>query len=157
MTGGRGTPGYAAPELWMPLPVTHKCDVYSFGILLFEIIGKRRNHDADISESQEWFPMWVWKKFEAEKVDDMLVACGIQERNLEIVERMVKVALSCVQYKPESRPKMSVVVKMLEGLVEISKPLNPFQHMIGGTFPTSQINTNTSSLSGSSVMLTESS
>jgi hypothetical protein len=46
---------------------------------------------------------------------------------------------------------------MLEGLVEISKPLNPFQHMIGGTFPTSQINTNTSSLSGSSVMLTESS
>jgi serine/threonine protein kinase len=162
MTGGRGTPGYAAPELWMPLPVTHKCDVYSFGILLFEIIGKRRNHDADISESQEWFPMWVWKKFEAEKVDDLLVACGIQERNLEIVERMVKVALSCVQYKPESRPKMSVVVKMLEGLVEISKPLNPFQHMIGGTFPvvlgqTSQINTNTSSLSGSSVVLTESS
>jgi len=45
MTGGRGTPGYAAPELWMPFPVTHKCDVYSFGILLFEIIGRRRNHD----------------------------------------------------------------------------------------------------------------
>jgi hypothetical protein len=141
----------------MPLPVTHKCDVYSFGILLFEIIGKRRNHDADISESQEWFPMWVWKKFEAENMEDLVVACGIQEKNLEIIERMVKVALSCVQYKPESRPKMSVVVKMLEGLVEISKPLNPFQHMIGGTFPTSQINTNTSSLSGSSVMLTESS
>ncbi|MED6206151.1 hypothetical protein PIB30_024314 [Stylosanthes scabra] len=40
MTGGRGTPGYAAPELWMPFPVTHKCDVYSFGMLLFEIIGK---------------------------------------------------------------------------------------------------------------------
>ncbi|PNY17084.1 G-type lectin S-receptor-like serine/threonine-kinase [Trifolium pratense] len=31
MTGGRGTPGYAAPELWMPFPVTHKCDVYSCG------------------------------------------------------------------------------------------------------------------------------
>ncbi|KAG0527866.1 hypothetical protein BDA96_06G270000 [Sorghum bicolor] len=30
MTGARGTPGYAAPELWLPLPVTHKCDVYSF-------------------------------------------------------------------------------------------------------------------------------
>jgi hypothetical protein len=31
ITGARGTPGYAAPELWMPLPVTHKCDVYSYG------------------------------------------------------------------------------------------------------------------------------
>ncbi|KAL6189106.1 hypothetical protein ACLB2K_040496 [Fragaria x ananassa] len=37
MTGGRGTPGYAAPELWLGFPITHKCDVYSFGMLLFEI------------------------------------------------------------------------------------------------------------------------
>lgn len=59
MTGGRGTPGYAAPELWMPFPITHKCDVYSFGILLFEIIGRRRNHDVNLAESQEWFPIWV--------------------------------------------------------------------------------------------------
>jgi serine/threonine protein kinase len=149
MTGGRGTPGYAAPELWMPFPVTYKCDVYSFGILLFEIIGRRRNHDASISESREWFPMLVWKKFDAEEVEDLLVACGIEEKNMEIVERMVKVALSCVQYRPELRPTMSVVVKMLEGLVEISKPLNPFQHMIDGAFPsflvpTSHINIDTS-------------
>ncbi|GAU51135.1 hypothetical protein TSUD_300680 [Trifolium subterraneum] len=164
MTGGRGTPGYAAPELWMPFPVTYKCDVYSFGILLFEIIGRRRNHDANISESREWFPMWVWKKFEAENVEDMLVACGIEEKNMDIVERMVKVALSCIQYRPELRPTMSVVVKMLEGLVEISKPLNPFQHMIDGTFPsvlvpTSLSNTNTSidSVSGCSMMVIESS
>jgi serine/threonine protein kinase len=135
MTGGRGTPGYAAPELWMPIPVTYKCDVYSFGILLFEIIGRRRNHDANISESHEWFPIWIWKKFDAEEVEDLLVACGIEEKNKEIVERMIKVALSCVQYRPELRPTMSVVVKMLEGLVEISKPLNPFQHMIDGAFP----------------------
>ena len=32
ITGARGTPGYAAPELRMPLPVTHKCDVYSYGM-----------------------------------------------------------------------------------------------------------------------------
>ena len=48
MTGGRGTPGYAAPELWLPFPVTHKCDVYSFGMLLFEIIDKRRNRDGNL-------------------------------------------------------------------------------------------------------------
>ncbi|RHN73388.1 putative protein kinase RLK-Pelle-RLCK-Os family [Medicago truncatula] len=162
MSGGRGTPGYAAPELWMPFPVTHKCDVYSFGILLFEIIGRRRNHDVNLAESQEWFPIWVWKKFDAEQVNELVAACGIEEKNMEIVERMVKVALACVQYRPESRPKMSVVVQMLEGLVEISKPLNPFQYMIDGTssylsMPISQINTDTSIGSGSSVMVTESS
>jgi serine/threonine protein kinase len=160
MTGGRGTPGYAAPELWMPFPVTHKCDVYNFGILLFEIIGRRRNHDINLSESQEWFPLWVWKKFDAEEVKDLLVACGIDEKNTESVERMVKVALSCVQYRPESRPKMSIVVQMLETLAEISKPLNPFQHMIDSTFPTfsiqtSNINTDTSngSVTDSSIMV----
>ncbi|KAL7193874.1 hypothetical protein ACSBR2_025500 [Camellia fascicularis] len=58
MTGGRGTPGCAAPELWMPLPITHKCDVYSFRMLLFEIIGRRRNLDVNLPESQEWFPKW---------------------------------------------------------------------------------------------------
>jgi len=162
MTGGRGTPGYAAPELWMPFPVTHKCDVYSFGILLFEIIGRRRNHDINLSESQEWFPMWVWKKYDAEQVNELVAACGIEDQNIEIVERMVRVALSCVQYRPETRPIMSVVVQMLEGLVEIPKPLNPFQYMIDGTFstltvPLSQINTDTSIGSGSSVMVTESS
>jgi serine/threonine protein kinase len=51
MTGGRGTPGYAAPEMWMPFPITHKCDVYSFGMLLFEIIGRRRNLNIQLPES----------------------------------------------------------------------------------------------------------
>ncbi|XWS52224.1 hypothetical protein CRYUN_Cryun11dG0048500 [Craigia yunnanensis] len=91
MTGGRGTPGYAAPELWMPYPITHKCDVYSFGMLLFEIIGRRRNLDIKLPESQEWFPRW---------------------------------------YKPEWRPLMSMVVKMLEGAVEIPAPSNPFAHLL---------------------------
>lgn len=49
MTRCRGTPGYTAPELYMPFPTTHKCDVYCFGMLL-EIIGKRRNLDSNIPE-----------------------------------------------------------------------------------------------------------
>ncbi|GLT45901.1 hypothetical protein SLA2020_197000 [Shorea laevis] len=43
-TGYRGTPGYSAPECFMKnLPTTYKCDVYSFGMVLFEIVGRRRN------------------------------------------------------------------------------------------------------------------
>ncbi|KAL5549215.1 hypothetical protein UlMin_004446 [Ulmus minor] len=129
MTGGRGTPGYAAPELWMPFPITHKCDVYSYGMLLFEIVGRRRNLDVSRAESQEWFPRWVWKKFEFGELGDLMICCGIEEKDKEIAERMVKVALLCVQHSPQVRPMMSIVVKMLEGAVEIPNPSNPFEYM----------------------------
>jgi serine/threonine protein kinase len=133
MTGGRGTPGYAAPEMWMPYPITHKCDVYSFGMLLFEIIGKRKNMDENLPESQEWCPKWVWKKFERGELRELTIVCGIEEKHKETAVRMMKVAFWCVQYSPESRPLMSVVVKMLEGAIEIPTPLNPFLHMLGVT------------------------
>ncbi|KAK7303897.1 hypothetical protein RJT34_14815 [Clitoria ternatea] len=161
MTGGRGTPGYAAPELWMPFPVTHKCDVYSFGMLLFEIIGRRRNHDSKLAESQEWFPIWVWKKFDTRQLGELIVGCEIEEQYKDIAERMLKIALWCVQYRPESRPIMSVVVKMLEGSVEIPEPMNPFQHMMGGIVVAHTIQvteTYTRSVSsGSSAMVTDTS
>ncbi|KAL5836342.1 hypothetical protein ACOSQ4_015839 [Xanthoceras sorbifolium] len=132
MTGRRGTPGYAAPELWAPFHVTHKCDVHSFGMLLLEIVGRRRNMKHDVPESQEWFPKWVWKRFENGDLNELMKAIEIEaESDREKAERMIKVAFWCVQYKPESRPVMSVVVKMLEGAVEIPAPLfNQLQHIL---------------------------
>nr|XP_043618646.1 G-type lectin S-receptor-like serine/threonine-protein kinase At1g34300 [Erigeron canadensis] len=132
MTARQGNPGYAAPELWMALPVTHKCDVYSFGMLLFEIIGRRNNMDTSLGNSQEWFPVWAWHKYEKKQLKDLMIACGIENKDKEIVERMLKVALCCVQYKPEARPVMSIVVKMLEGALEVPDPLNPFTHLFSG-------------------------
>jgi serine/threonine protein kinase len=134
MTGMKGTPGYAAPEVWMRLHITHKCDVYSFGMLLFEIIGRRRNLDLNLTESQDWFPRWGWNKFEAGELGEVMLVCGIEEKDREAAERMVKVAMWCVQYRPELRPLMSVVVKMLEGEIEIPRPsINPFQHLMPDT------------------------
>ncbi|KAM1104741.1 hypothetical protein ACFX13_013364 [Malus domestica] len=52
MTGGSGTPGYIAPKVWLRFPITQKCDVYNFGMLLFEIINRRKNLDNYIQESQ---------------------------------------------------------------------------------------------------------
>ncbi|KAL2340273.1 hypothetical protein Fmac_008213 [Flemingia macrophylla] len=121
--------GYAAPEMWKPYPVTHKCDVYSFGILLFEIVGRRRHFDDTYNESQQWFPKWTWDMFENNELSVMLSLCGIEEKDKEKAERMSKVALWCVQYSPNDRPLMSTVVKMLEGEIEISAPPFPFQNL----------------------------
>lgn len=131
MSGCRGTPGYAAPELWTPYPVTYKCDVYSFGMLLFEIVGRRRNHVAELSgTSQEWLPRWAYERFEKGELNEMLAVVGVTaEEDKVTAERMVKVALWCVQYLPNTRPMMSSVVRMLEGGVKIDEPPNPFAHL----------------------------
>jgi serine/threonine protein kinase len=134
ITGARGTPGYAAPELWMPLPVTHKCDVYSYGMLLFEMLGRRRNLELGLHgrESQEWYPRWVWHRFEAGDTDAVLARAAAAKgdrKERETAERVCKVALWCVQYRPEDRPSMGSVVRMLEGEDQIAAPCNPFAHL----------------------------
>ncbi|XP_068652771.1 rust resistance kinase Lr10-like [Aristolochia californica] len=127
LTGARGTPGYAAPELWFPSPITEKCDVYSFGMMLFEIIGRRRNLHVENDEEVEWFPRWVWEKFNQDRLDEVVMVSGIEEKCNETAKRAVLVALWCVQYTPDARPPMSSVVKMLEGGVRILGPPDPFQ------------------------------
>ncbi|SPT20384.1 unnamed protein product [Triticum aestivum] len=132
--GGRGTPGYAAPELWMALPTTEKCDVYSFGMVLFEILGRRRNYDARLEdESREWFPKWVWDKYEQGDMECIVsAAAGVGEADREKAETMCKVALWCVQFQPSARPTMSSVVRMLEGEMAIVPPVNPFHYVSTG-------------------------
>uniref|UniRef100_J3M268 Protein kinase domain-containing protein n=1 Tax=Oryza brachyantha TaxID=4533 RepID=J3M268_ORYBR len=139
ITGARGTPGYAAPELWMPLPVTHKCDVYSYGMLLFEILGRRRNLELGVQQQhehgretggQEWYPRWVWHRLEAGETEAVLArARAADGKEREKAERVCMVALWCVQYRPEDRPSMGSVVRMLEGEDHIASPRNPFAHL----------------------------
>ncbi|KAE8731476.1 putative S-locus lectin protein kinase family protein [Hibiscus syriacus] len=122
-----GTPGYAAPEIWMPFPVSYKCDVYSFGAMLFEIVGRRRNF---LVERLDWFPKQVWENFDKGELDELWDKCEIEEKDREKAKTMVTVALWCVQYLPEARPSMRNVVKILEGGAEADTPPNPFQHLI---------------------------
>ncbi|KAI3968485.1 hypothetical protein MKX01_007795 [Papaver californicum] len=130
MTGGRGTPGYAAPELWMPFPVTYKCDVYSYGMMLFEIVGRRRNLDLNLPESHEWFPRQVWDKFEMGELDEIINELNeIEKKDREKLRTMILVAFWCVQYLPNARPSMSSVVKILQGGSEVKVPPNPFLHL----------------------------
>ncbi|KAI3843638.1 hypothetical protein MKX03_021038 [Papaver bracteatum] len=126
-TGYRGTPGYSAPEFLLHnYPITHKCDVYSFGMLLFEMVMRQRNFQTrPVSEIIDWFPKKAWEEYEKGRLTDLIFQIGIEEKDKEKAERMFMTAFWCLQDSPDSRPLMSTVVKMLEGGVEILPPSNP--------------------------------
>lgn len=128
----RGTRGYMAPE-WLRGPVTSKSDVYSFGMVLLELVTGKRNYEQENSkvESDQWyFPMWAFNKvFKEMNVDDVLdpsIKQSYDSRaHFDMVNRMLKTAMWCLQDRPEIRPSMGKVAKMLEGTVEITEPETP--------------------------------
>ncbi|CAI0457373.1 unnamed protein product [Linum tenue] len=129
----RGTRGYMAPEWIKSDPITPKADVYSFGMVLLEIVTGSRNFEmqGSLMDSEDWyFPRWAFEKvFKESKVEDILDRqvkhCYDKKVHFEMVDRMVKTAMWCLQDKPEMRPSMGKVAKMLEGTVEIIEPTKP--------------------------------
>lgn len=123
----RGTCGYLAPE-WASehTPITAKTDVYSYGMVLLEIVSGRRNLksavDAD-SQPDWYFPQWAFPKVEAgeflQVVDPLLT--GIVDATE--VERVLQVAFWCINDKPLVRPSMTEVVGFLEGQIPIELPV----------------------------------
>jgi hypothetical protein len=135
----RGTRGYMAPEWVGPDQITAKADVYSFGMVLLEIVTGTRNFEmqGSVMESEDWyFPRWAFDKvFKELKVEDIL-DCRIKHSydsraHFNLVDRMVKTAMWCLQDRPEMRPSMGKVAKMLEGTVEITEPRKPTIFFLG--------------------------
>ncbi|KAI3451496.1 hypothetical protein Pfo_008161 [Paulownia fortunei] len=121
-TGIRGTKGYVAPEWHQKQAVTVKADVYSFGIVLLEIICCRRSVDWKLSEDEAILEEWVYNCYEAGEIGKLV---GDEEVDQRKLERMVRIGIWCIQYEPSLRPSMKKVLLMLEGTVDIPVPPSP--------------------------------
>ncbi|KAK2981392.1 hypothetical protein RJ640_009963 [Escallonia rubra] len=121
-TGIRGTRGYVAPEWYRNLPVTVKADIYSFGIVMLEIICRRRTVDWSLPEDDVILEEWVYQCYENRQLSKLVGDEQVDNRKLD---RMVKVALWCIQDEPSLRPSMKKVLLMLEGTVDIPVPPSP--------------------------------
>ncbi|CAN4087609.1 unnamed protein product [Withania somnifera] len=127
ITAARGTMGYMAPELFYKNigGVSYKADVYSYGMLVMEMAGRRKNMNPfEDHLIQIYFPTWVYDQFNEGNDIEMHDA---SEQDRRLVKKMIIVALWCIQMKPADRPSMNKVVEMLEGDVELlHMPPRPF-------------------------------
>ncbi|CAN6229700.1 unnamed protein product [Urochloa humidicola] len=122
------TAGYTAPEYAAQGPsMTLKCDVYSFGIVLLEIISGQRNNACPtlISDAQE-----SWNQH---KIKEDLLDAAVPQPEPDILlelERCVQIGLLCVQQSPTDRPSMAEVVVMLTMNSRESSPIRPSDQQV---------------------------
>lgn len=118
----RGTRGYLAPEWITNYAISEKSDVFSYGMLLLEIIGGRKNYDQWEGSEKAHFPSYVFRMMEESKLREVLdQKIDIDEKDDRAVTA-IKVALWCIQDDVSLRPSMSKVAQMLEGLCTVTDP-----------------------------------
>ncbi|KAL3751067.1 hypothetical protein ACJRO7_011957 [Eucalyptus globulus] len=128
LTNIRGTRGYVAPEWFRSLPITAKVDVYSYGVLLLEIICCRSCLGGEMGgeRERELLTDWAYDCFVDGKLDALVEGDieALSER--EKLTNLAMVAFWCVQEDPSLRPTMKKVTQMLDGTVEVPVPPCPF-------------------------------
>ncbi|XP_058091856.1 cysteine-rich receptor-like protein kinase 2 [Magnolia sinica] len=128
-----GTLGYMAPEYLAHGQLTEKADVYSFGVLLIEIVcGRQNNRSNKACDCSDSLVISAWKHFQAGTVEDLIdpnLILHNYENKDELksgILRVVHVGLLCTQEIPSLRLSMSRVLQVLSNKdEELPAPNNP--------------------------------
>lgn len=120
-----GTYGYMSPEYAIDGLFSVKSDVFSFGVLVLEIVSGRKNRGFNHPDHQHNLLGHAWRLWMEERplelIDDILgESCALSE-----VLRCIHVALLCVQQRPDDRPSMSTVVLMFGSDTMLPQPKQP--------------------------------
>ncbi|XP_047316077.1 G-type lectin S-receptor-like serine/threonine-protein kinase LECRK3 [Impatiens glandulifera] len=124
-TGIRGTKGYVAPEWFRNVPISAKVDVYSFGVLLCELITCRRSLE-DVMEDKPILTEWVYDCYIERKLESLVRNDEAALVDNKTLKSFVMVAIWCIQEDSSIRPSMRKVSQMLEGIVQVPIPPCPY-------------------------------
>ncbi|KAM3326065.1 putative inactive receptor kinase [Capsicum chacoense] len=132
--------GYRAPEVIETKKCTQKSDIYSFGVLLLELLtGKAPvqppGHD-EVADLPRWVQSVVREEWTAEVFDTELIK--FQNIEDEMVQ-MLQIAMACVANVPESRPDMNQVVQIIEDIQQFDSGNRPSSEDNKSRSPTSPI------------------
>jgi len=121
-----GTYGYKAPEYALRGQYSIKSDIYSFGVLILEIITGRRNSDSYNSDQSVDLPSLVWEHWTTRSITDMVDPYFRSDSSWDEILRCIHIGLSCVQEDPVDRPTISAISIMLDsGTVPSQPPSRP--------------------------------
>ncbi|CAI0546125.1 unnamed protein product [Linum tenue] len=121
-----GTYGYMSPEYAMEGTFSIKSDVFSFGVLLLEIVSGRKNHGViqlDPPINLVGYAWKLWKEGTPLQLTDPTLGDSYDK---DRILRCINVGLLCIEYNAEDRPTMSEVVSMLTSeIVQLPMPKQP--------------------------------
>ncbi|XP_020233858.1 receptor protein kinase TMK1 [Cajanus cajan] len=121
-----GTFGYLAPEYAVTGKITTKADVFSFGVVLMELLTGLMALDEDRPEESQYLAAWFWhiksdKKKLMAAIDQAL---DVKEETFESISIIAELAGHCTAREPSQRPDMGHAVNVLAPLVEKWKPFD---------------------------------
>ncbi|XP_074346020.1 inactive protein kinase SELMODRAFT_444075-like [Apium graveolens] len=128
-----GAFGYLAPEYTQTGLVTEKADVYAFGVVLLELLTGIKATEFARNAKQPFMPNWS-RQFLGSKVSSEIVDTRL-DHNFEEkeVNCMIQAAKLCISPHPDQRPRMSEVLKILEGYMPRAVP--SLRLLPASTFP----------------------
>ncbi|XP_022730945.1 receptor-like kinase TMK3, partial [Durio zibethinus] len=121
-----GTFGYLAPEYAVMGKITTKVDVFSYGVVLMELVTGLTALDEERSEESRYLAEWFWRiKSSKEKLMAAIdPALEVNEETYESIATIAELAGHCTAREPYHRPDMGHAVNVLAPLVEKWKPFD---------------------------------
>lgn len=116
-----GTIGYLAPEYAIRGQLTRRADIYSFGVLLTEIVSGRCNTNTRLPIEEQYLLERTWQLHERGELVGLVDTALNGNFDAEQACRFLKIGLLCTQDDPKLRPSMSSVVKMLTGTKDVDE------------------------------------
>nr|XP_029121973.1 G-type lectin S-receptor-like serine/threonine-protein kinase At4g27290 [Elaeis guineensis] len=121
-----GTYGYMSPEYAMDGVFSVKSDVFSFGVLVLEIISGKKNRGVSVSEHEGNLLAHAWSLWTEGNASELIDKSISNSTSMVEAVNCIKVGLLCVQESPRDRPTMSSVVLMLGSRnASLSDPKHP--------------------------------
>ncbi|KAK1325671.1 putative LRR receptor-like serine/threonine-protein kinase [Acorus calamus] len=110
-----GTIGYLAPEYAIRGQLTRKADIYSFGVLLLEIVSGRCNTNSMLPIEEQYLLERTWSLHERKELVLLVDTSLNGDFDAEEACRFLKIGLLCTQDNPKLRPSMSTILRLLTG------------------------------------------
>ncbi|KAJ0464140.1 putative protein kinase RLK-Pelle-DLSV family [Helianthus annuus] len=129
-----GTYGYMSPEYALDGIFSMKSDVFSFGVLVLEIVSGKRNRRFTQQENDTNLMGHTWNLYNEGRSMELVDATFAESCHPQEVLRSIQVGLLCVQQNAGDRPNMSSVIMMLSGEHSLPQPKQPAYFMEGDLF-----------------------